>query len=287
MSLALVGREELLADAEAAERIAIVMSRGKAGLGEALNLLPLLLAALPDKQLFEVGGRSVTGAWLKSQAQAALADGKLDVSDLIAAIMAYLRIPQEIAVRPLPPAPVILSPAPGLPPVPSPLPPQGGTRPDGLRDDGQEAWLEAIFSDHRGFEDDVAAYVSGEKVITGPVSLWFMTGMKPQPSWVPNVPKGQPAPFAITHNWTLGDSPTYQLSSMADDGHKPAIPIFATPAGGKGIQMGDRWRNSDGWVVIVTLAPHHADGALPLRYWVTRDGTDVKSAAVTLMIAHA
>lgn len=265
--------------------------RGKAGMEDALRLLPLVFLALPDDRVFAtIEGRAITGAFLKAQGSAAIADGKLDVGDLMRAIMAFLALPVRVVERPLPPPP----PPMGDPDAPIVLPSNvGGLRPDGLPDKGQEAWLEQVDRawDEDGGpmdEDGIALLVSGAGVLTGPANIRVMTGELDQPSWIPSLKHGRPAPFAVTHHWQFGGGETYSLSSDTDEGHKPSIPLFATPAGGKGIQMGPRWRETYGWSVHVSLARgiNRTNDPLPLLYWTTRpDGT--RSNVVRILIAHA
>lgn len=213
----------------------------------------------------------------------ALADGKLDVADAMRIIVHILSAPGVPIPTPAPmpaPPPFVVAPPIGTPP---------GVRP--VADEGQEAWVEEMWTPWGpGGEEHVdgaalAAYTSGQKAVPPGSTFRFMTGILPQPSFVPDARRGEEAPFSITHHWKLGDFKAY-LSSETDEGNKPRWPIFGRPNGDKGISMGARWQATHGWSVMVTLLPFKGTDPLSFEYWTTReDGT--KSNVVSMMVSHA
>lgn len=151
---------------------------------------------------------------------------------------------------------------------------------------GQEAWVERIDTpwdtDGDGRHDSIDGsalepYRNGDKIVPSLSTIRFMTGRLPQPSFVPNIDKGEKAPYGVTHIFTLNGHVVTIKSDETDAFNAKKNPIF------RHVQFGPNWHRSQGWDITVRLAEFD-EGPATLSYQTVTD-FGFLSNPVTLSIA--
>lgn len=261
-----------------------------------LPFLPLIKGKVHSPAV--VGGKLVDVHGLIDKV---VSDGKITEADLPTLVAAFLFSPQAPAPAPVPQPPVIVIPPTPMPaPVPVPTPSPSMPWPP---NQGQEAWAEEFWHDwFKGTrpDDPDSDWAPGgspehNKIITGQGVLppggvvRLMTGVLPQPSWLPNADRDDLEGGYVEHFLQVNDNRPVSFPSTADDGSKPRnIPGIA------GIVMGPRYRQHLGWDFMVRFAdPLKGKDEDPnpgtFRYWSVRHfGTTrpVTSNVVEFQVAH-